>query len=205
MTDGRTDRAIGTLILGCAAYHLIAFASLHVLVSSLDPADSLITDYLDSSWRPLARSTFVAFGVMWAAVAVGLWRVLPRHGLEVLGLLLMAGGIAALFVVVLVPETAAPGTVSGATGGALVRAVSIGRLCLFASLLVLSLAVRDEPGWWHISTWLLTLSVASILLLAVTLTTLIDNGWGGLGQRAIFILLYAWAAIAAFAVAGKRR
>ena len=40
--------------------------------------------------------------------------------------------------------------------------------------------------------WTSRIAIAAAVLLAITVTILLHGGLGGLGQRAIFLLLYAW-------------
>jgi hypothetical protein len=200
--ESSIDRWIGALVIAFVGYHIVVFAGLHLLVPMLDPVNSIITDYLDSPYAGLTRTTFAAFGLMWAAVAVGLWRALPRRPLSAAGVGLMALGVVSLALVTLRPEIGDPRN-AAEVGSVLVRLAGIGRAALFLSLLVLSIAVRRDPRRHAAGTMLLGLAGTAILLLAITLATLLERGYAGLSQRIIFILLYAWAGIAAYAVIGN--
>jgi len=197
-----TDRWIGALVFAFAAYHLVVFAGLHVLVPALDPVGSIITDYLDTPYAGLTRTAFAAFGLMWAAVAAGLWRALPRRPLSRAGVGLMALGFVSLALVTLDPTIGDPRH-AAAVGGVLVRLAGIGSAALFLSLLVLSIAVRREQRWHAVGTLLLVLAGVAVLLLAITLATLLERGYAGMTQRIIFLLLYAWAGVAGYAVIGN--
>jgi hypothetical protein len=198
------NRIITALILACTVYHLAVFAALHALVPPLDPVSSIITDYLDSPYRSLSRSTFAAFGLMWAAVAAGMWRTLPRWRLTVAGVVLMALGVLSLVLVTLRPPIADPRNATEA-GMALARVGGIGRTSLFISLVVLSLVVRRQPRSRTVGGVMLGLATAAILLLAITLASLLERGYAGIAQRAIFLVLYTWVLLAALRVIAPHR
>ena len=82
------------------------------------------------------------------------------------------------------------------TEGLAARVVNVlPRPGLFAGILLVSLAVRGSPGWGPTASVLTVLAVISLLLLILTIAVLLEAGYAGLGQRALFVCVYAWVGI----------
>ena len=99
-----------------------------------------------------------------------------------------AASVSILFAAVY-PETADP-----RTGSTLSRIQNlISRPGLFLGVVLVSFGLRRAPGWQDIGARLLGLAVLASTLLVLSVAVLLESGLGGLGQRAIFLLLYVWA------------
>ena len=195
-SGGVLDRTLALnarLVIVCIAAHAVAFLGLHVLEPQVSPLSTVIGDYstTESSW--LATCAFVAFACLWATLAVATSAAAPGSRTMLVARLLFALAAVALLVAAVVPESADP-----RTGSSLARVQNLlARPGLFLAVLLASFALRRVPEWGDIGTYLVGLAVVCIVLLIATVGFLLNAGFGGLGQRALFVLLYFWAGIVA--------
>lgn len=189
--------------LAATAYHVAAFALLHLLAPSVGIVNGIITDYLNTPYRALAVSTFPAFAMIWFGIAVGLWHTLPgQKPLTIVGSALMGFAGASLVAVTFAPAVADPRNVE-VQGSIAALAARSGRMALFLSLLMLSVAVRKARRWGGAGDLLLLLSSLCLAMLLVTMVVLLPRGLAGIPQRAIFLMLYAWVGTATLRVIGR--
>jgi len=188
MSQVAVSRLAGLALAG-VAYHALAFIILHVLEPQLSPVSAIISDYAatESSW--LVVTTFVAFAVVWAALALGLsWP--GQAWLLVAGRVVFAVAAIGLLVAALVPAAADP-----RTGTVLSVALGAVRPALFVAIVVVSVGLRSDL-LWHDGSWMLViLSSAALLLTLVSVAFLLEAGVAGLGQRAVFVLIYVWVSL----------
>lgn len=168
--------------------HGVCLVGLHILEPGVSPVRGLLSDYAvtDSAW--LATLAFLVFASIWASLVVALSAVGPRTTLLVCGQALFALAALAIVVTAFVPESADPRT--GSTLAAVQNLLS--RPGLFLGVLLVSLGLRGEGGWTTTVRTLVVLAVTAVGLLVATITVLLEAGWGGLAQRALFLLLYGW-------------
>lgn len=175
------------LAVGAAATHAVLFASLHAVEPDLSPAASLLSDYGQTEHAPLATGAFVAFAVVWGALAVALSGASGRRAVLV-GRSLFALAMAAILLAAFFPATADPRTSS-----VIARVQNlVARPGLFAGMLLISTGLRGTAGWANVAKTLLVVAGAATVLLVTTVAFLLDAGLGGIGQRTLFLLLYAW-------------
>lgn len=187
MVRSRSGTVFGRLAVLGVVLHSLLFALLHLLVPELSPAAAIISDYAQTSFGWLAVSAFLAFALIWSSLAVEL-RPLLRGPAMHLGWVLLALASLAIAVAAIFPGSADPGNPTVlSTAQNLVA-----RPGLFLGIVLVSIGLRARPGWRGLGNLLLGLALASALLLVATLAVLLERGWGGLGQRVIFLLLYAW-------------
>lgn len=190
---------LSKLAIAAVAYHSVAFAALHVLEPQVSPTRSLIGDYspTDSGW--LAASTFVAFAVVWAAVALALSG--PTQSMVlVAGRVLFAVAAVGLPVAAFVPSAADPRTKS-----ALATALNLTRPGLFVGILLVSIALARLPEWEGASWSLVILAVVAFAVMMLSVRFLLDAGLAGVGQRVVFLLVYAWVLLVALGCMSGQR
>lgn len=179
--------AFAKLAMAAAAYHAVVFLTLHVLEPELSPVSSIISDYTATAAGGVATSAFVAFAVVWASLAAAL---AASQGTR---LLLVGRVMLALAVIGILVGVASPASADPRTGSLPASAINlVARPGLFAAVLLASLGLRGAKGWEDRVPLLLTISIVACALLVVTIALLLENGFGGLGQRTLFVLLYAW-------------
>lgn len=176
-----------SVAIAAAAAHALLFLSLHVLEPGLRPAASVISDYARTGHAGVATAAFLAFGVVWGSLAIAL-AAAPRARTITVGRVLFGLALLAIVFAALFPATADP-----RTGSAPARVQNlIARPGLFLGVILVSTGLRSSPGWRDLGGRLLSLALVAAVLLVLTVAVLLDAGLGGLGQRAIFVLLYLW-------------
>ena len=190
-SDGRPMRLLGirvaTIAIIASGAHAVLFIGLHVLEPGLSPISSLIGDYAQTTHGVWATAAFIAFGVVWGAMAVALSVVAENRAVRV-GRVLFFLAMIAILVAAVFPATADP-----RTGSTMARIQNLlARPGLFLGVLLVSVGVRRAPGWEAVGGILLWLSATAIVLLVATIGYMLEAGFGGVGQRAIFLILYAW-------------
>lgn len=168
--------------------HATAFAALHVLEPQVSSSAGIISDYArtDSAW--LAAVAFLLFAGVWASVAIALGAV-PSHG----RLLLVGRGLLALAVLGITFGAIFPAAADPRTGSSLARLLNlVARPGLFVGLLLVSLALLVRPGWERVGRLLTGLATLGLSLLVVTVGYLLERDLGGVGQRALFVVVYVW-------------
>ena len=178
-------------VVACGVHALLFFA-LHVLEPGLSPASSIISDYAGAGQATLTAATFVTFAVVWASLAVALGAAPSARTLDV-GRALMALASAAILFVAVVPEWADP-----RAAGAVAQVQNLlARPGLFVAIVLVSLGLRPAPSWRRSRDALLGLAIGCALGLVLTVTVLLAAGYGGIGQRVLFLALYVWVWLAA--------
>jgi len=186
-------RFLALTAISGVALHAAAFAALHILEPTLSPLSTIISDYASTGSAWLATAAFLAFAVIWAALALALAPVSPGRPLVRAGRLLFVLAVVGMVVGALMPETADP-----RTGSAIARLQNLAaRPGLFLGVLLVSLGVRKAPGWTDLGPVLIGLAVLGVLVLLGTVGWLLPLGLGGVGQRVAFLLLYGWALLTA--------
>jgi Protein of unknown function (DUF998) len=178
---------LSKLAIVAVVYHLSAFIALHVLEPQLSPISGIISDYSSTDSKWLVVSTFLAFGAIWAILALALsW---PAQGWWLLaGRVLFALAAVGLVLGAIVPSAADPRTPT-----ALATILNfVARPGLLVGIVIASLYLRGDPRWSDLSPKLVLLASAAFLLTLVSVTILLQAGFAGLGQRAVFIILYVW-------------
>ena len=186
-------RSAAAVALVAVASHLVLCALLHVLEPQISPISGIISDYAATESAILAKGTFVAFAAVWLSLAIALGGVARRAAPLSIGRELLALAAVSIALLTFVPEVADPRTPSVlAKVGNLVA-----RPGLFLGIVLVSIGLRRAPGWDDLRGTLLSLSLTKAAFLPFTIAVLLDRGWGGVGQRAIFGLVYAWVALVA--------
>lgn len=184
--QARSERLFGWLAIGAVAYHGCALVLLHVLAPQVNPLADMVSAYLGTPYQLIARSTFLAFGAALAALGLGLRSCLPPGILPKVGIALL--GLAAIgFLGVAIAPGAAryfaiptqPATVIG--------------------MILLSVALRRDRRWRPVGSAPVAISTALVVLFALTivLRVLVEQGLGGLANRVVVVLIYAWVVLVA--------
>ena len=176
---------VAVLAVAC---HFALFALLHWLEPQLSPKASIISDYGETGSAWIGSLAFLAFASVWLALSIALPSALAGNWLLAGGRILFALSAIGIVAGAFLPESMDP-----RTAGPLARIVNlVARPGLFLALVLVSAGLRGIPEWRDLSVLLLALSVVTAALLPFTVAVLLDRGFGGVGQRAIFALVYVW-------------
>jgi len=177
-------RVYGWLAIASVAYHAVAMGRLHVLAPEVSPSGDMVDAYLSTPYRTLSRTTFLALAGILGAIGLGLRSALPvRRSSTVASWLLILSALGLLAV------TLAPSAVGAV--GAVVRPVTL------LSIVVGSSTVRRHPPWRRVGLALVAIAVALVATFAVTFGLLVELGLGGLANRVVLVLIYAWSLLVA--------
>ena len=166
--------------------HATATVLLHRFVPSVNPFTEMVSAYLNSSYQWLARLTFVALGCSIGFLGLSL----ALHQIQgvsfVVAEVLLVIAVIGLSGVAVAPDLAA--SIARPTQPALVIAI-----------LLLSLVLRHEAEWQAAGPILLGISFGLIALFVVTIFfgALVSAGFGGLANRVVLVLIYAWVLLVA--------
>ena len=183
MRPGRRRRTdlFSLLTLGALSYHASAMVLLHLVARDVNPVTDMIGAYLAGPHQLLARSTFLALACALAFLGLALVGRLPAGALArvAMGLLVIAS--AGFFGVAAAPEAAR--VLAAPTRPATV-----------ISILLLSLALRQQPQWRGVGRLLLGIGTALVALFVVTVGvgTAVLQGYGGLANRVVLALIDFW-------------
>jgi len=173
------------------ASHLALFGLLHWLEPQLRPKTNIISDYGDTASSSVATVAFFAFAAIWLALALALYSALPRNLMLAAGQVLFFLAVIGITIGALFPETADPRTSS-----VLAKLQNIvARPGLFLGIILVSIGLRGATGWGDLWPMLLVLSLVAAAMLPITIGVLLERGFGGVGQRAIFACVYGWAVL----------
>lgn len=178
--------------LGATAAHAILFLALHALEPEISPVSGIISDYSGSVHASWATAAFLAFGLVWGAMALALSEAGRDRTLTV-GRLLLALATVAILWAAFSPASADPRT--GSVAARIQNLVA--RPGLFLGILLVSIGLGRSPRWEATARALVILALSAAILLVITIALLLERGLGGLGQRALFLLLYAWVLLVA--------
>jgi hypothetical protein len=190
VTPGRS-RALARLAMAAVMAHGLLFILLHLRAPTLGVADSLISDYARSE-HGLTSAAYLAFATVWLALAGALGRVtlVPKASISI-GRLLFT--VAAVTIVLAAFDPVATDPRHRESLGAMRTLMSrFARPGLFVGIVLISLGVRRVPGWENLSGSLIGLAVAAMTVYVVTIVIMLNVGWAGLGQRVLFLVVYAW-------------
>lgn len=187
MAGSGTVNRMATIAIVATVTHAALLLGLHVLEPGISPLASIISDYSQTAHAGWATAAFVTFGIIWGAMAVALSGTDDSRGVQV-GRALFALAMVAILVAAIFPATADP-----RTGSVVARIQNlVARPGLFLAVLLVSLGVRRVAGWEAVAARLVGLATAAIVLLVATIGFLLQAGFGGAGQRVLFLVLYAW-------------
>ncbi len=182
-----TPRSAAFLAVVAIAYHCFATSALHVLVPSVDPVSEMVGTYLGSEYALLSRSTFLALGIAMVALYMALRGYVRRGPLERTAKILLSIAVIGFVGVTLFPSYA--------------RYLAIPtQPSTVVSLLLFSLLLCRLPRWSGIGAWLVVIGLALVGLFVLTVATgiLAAAGYGGLVNRIVLVLIYAWIILAAW-------
>ena len=180
-------------------YFLAAVSVAEVLRPMYDPVQRTISELAVGRYGYLQISAFVALGLSFVALSLGLWQRVRATVTSRLGLVLILVCAASTFVAAAFPtdlRTAAVATVSGQIHAI---SASVGYGCLITAMLLLSWHFRRDLPWrtLHFPASGLTLvGLAALLTMAVTGSSSI----AGLLQRIMTVALLSWVALTALHV-----
>jgi hypothetical protein len=166
--------------------HATATLLLHWLVPSVNPLSEMVSGYLTTQYQWLSRVAFAALACALGFLGLGIvLRKTPGAILKI-AIVLDAITVIGLFGVAAVPSASrifAIPTQPAAVG----------------AILLLSLVLRQEPAWQGVGPYLLGISFCLIALFCATIVlgVLVSAGLGGLANRVVLILIYAWVLLVA--------
>jgi hypothetical protein len=186
-----------SLAIGGAVAHIVLFGLLHWLEPHLSPKSAIISDYAHTSSASLATSAFLAFAGIWLSLAVALAGTSPRGSALTSGRVLLVLAAVGIVTGAVLPETADPRTSS------ILASLQnlFARPGLFLAVILVSLGLRGASGWADLWPSLLALSLVAAATLPITIGVMLEQGYAGVGQRAIFALLYVWVVVVAMRLA----
>jgi hypothetical protein len=189
--------AWASLAIAGVVAHIALFGLLHWLEPQLSPKSAIISDYAQTSSGPIATSAFLAFAGIWLSIALALAAASPRGSALTFGRVFLVLAAVGIVTGAALPETADPRTSS------ILASLQnlFARPGLFLAVILVSLGLRDASGWADLWPRLLALSSVAAAMLPVTIGVLLEQGYAGLGQRAIFALLYVWVVVVAIRLA----
>jgi hypothetical protein len=183
------------------ASHAALFALLHWLEPQLSPKASIISDYGATASSSVATIAFFAFAAIWLALGIALGSAAPGGFVLASGRVLFVLAFVGIATGALLPETADPRTAS-----VLARLQNIvARPGLFLGIILVSIGLRGAAGWVDLWPTLLALSLVAAAMLPITIAVLLERGLGGMGQRFLFLLLYAWVVLVAVRILASAR
>ena len=187
MEGSGTVNRMAQVAIAAAAVHAALLLALHLLEPGISPRASIVSDYSQTAHAAWATATFIAFGIIWGAMAIALSDAARSKNVQV-GRVLFTLAMIAILIAAIFPATADP-----RTGSVVARIQNlVARPGLFLGVLLVSLGVRRVAGWEAVTKRLMSLAAAAIVLLVATIGFLLQAGLGGVGQRILFLLLYAW-------------
>jgi hypothetical protein len=193
--------AWASVAIAGVASHLALFALLHCLEPQLSPKASIISDYGQTASSSAATIAFLAFAAIWLALAIALSTASPR------GLVLNSGRALFLLAAVgIVTGALFPETVDPRTASIVAKLQNlVARPGLFLGIILVSIGLRGAKGWGDLWPILLALSLIAAAMLPITIAIMLERGLGGVGQRLIFVLVYAWSTLVAYRVLASER
>lgn len=194
------SRWASVAIAGIAS-HVALFALLHWLEPQLSPKASIISDYGETASSFVATIAFFAFAAIWLALAIALSSASPSNLILAFGRVLFLLAVVGIATGALFPETADPRTASIA---ARLQGI-VARPGLFLGIVLVSIGLRSANGWGDLWPVLLALSLVAAAMLPITIAVMLERGLGGVGQRLIFVLVYAWAVLVALRILAPAR
>ncbi len=195
-----TVEQLGSLGLLSVAYSAVAVAALHLLDTEFDPVDDFLSEYALGDYGWLMRSVFVASGLGALAIALGLWRSLPRDKQAAAGALGVAvTGVG--FIVAGIFETdtedAAGEVETTATGLVHDLASSTLFLSVIIAAFLLWRVFAAAPSWRALSRPTLGFAIALVVFRVATIAVP-EGGPVGLPQRVLAALMMGWLALLAW-------
>lgn len=192
----------GIAVAGMAC-HIVLFGLLHWLEPQLSPKSAIFSDYVKTRSSRIVRSALVAFAAMWLSMAIVLAGASPGNPFLASGRVLFLLAVIGMGIAAFSPSSGDP---RSPTVLAKVQNL-LARPGLFLGVVLVSVGLRGASGWGDLWPVLLVLSLATAAMLPITIGLLLERGLGGVGQRVIFALLYAWVVVVATRVlanAGSR-
>ncbi len=166
------------LSLFSIGYYVIAVAALHVLEPTYDPTSTFISDYVNGQYPLLTAATFVALAVALAGLAMVVRARLSRTRLATIGRGFLWVGV------------------GGVLAAGLFPAGLVAFPALSVALVSLSRVASRIAVWQLVSTRLLVVAILFVVTFVAIMGWLFELGWGGAGQRLLFVWLFAWIIIA---------
>lgn len=175
------------LSIFCVLAHGLIFGLLHFLESQLSPSSNIISDYFQTSSAWLVTIALIFFAIGWASLSIALVES-PKSRLILAGRILFVLAFISIIVGVVLPTSMDP------RNGSLLSKIQnlLARPGLFLGVLLISFGLLGKPNWEIQGRILLTLSITVSIFLIITIKILLPMELGGIGQRFIFLLLYAW-------------
>jgi len=177
---------LARLAIAAAVAHLLAFVALHVLAPDVSMVSGIISDYGRGEYAWLQRLSFVLFALMWGTLS-GAMSILPQRRPTVVARVVFLAVVPMLLVGAVVPSAMDPRDPTF-----LSTALNAGRPAQFVAMLLVSIGLRKSRGWEDLARALLALTLAAFVLLVVSLAVLLEAGYAGLTQRAVFAIFYGW-------------
>jgi len=177
---------LAQLAVAAAFAHLLAFVALHVLEPDVSMVSGIISDYGHGEYAWLQRLSFVFFAVMWGTLS-GAMSILPQRRPTIVARVIFVAVVPLLLVGAVVPSAMDPRDPTF-----LSTVLNASRPAQFLAMLLVSVGLRKSSGWEDLARVLLALTLAACVLLAVSLAFLLEAGYAGLTQRAVFAIFYGW-------------
>jgi Protein of unknown function (DUF998) len=172
--------------------HCAVFVILHLLQPHLSVSTSLISDYAATEHRFLTSVAYLAFATVWFALARALGRItlVPLATITLARLLFVIAGVT--IVLAAFDPMATDPRHRDSLGAMRTIMTRFARPGLFVGVVLVSLGVRRLPGWEDIAPKLTAVAAAALVVFVATIALLLNAGLGGIGQRLLFLLIYAW-------------
>ncbi len=188
-------RILSRVVLATVSYYVVVVAVLHFLEPDMDPLVNPMSAYVLTDSGALMTTTYFAQAVSLIALVVGLRRVLQRSMMSSIGLALFSiAGVAVATASVFPGEPPPPQTVSG------IIHLTCGVINAFTTapaVILMTLSIRKDARWRGVVAWLTPLAVG-VAIGTVLFPIMAPLGRGGLAQRIVFAVIFAWTIVVAY-------
>lgn len=189
------------VVIICVVVSFCGVMTLHAVRSDVDPLRNVMSNYANGSRGPVMSVVFYAFGASALALGFRLRTAIDRRGItRAFPALMTLAGVALIVAGVFeVDRAPAPQTIQEMIHS---NSAVFAFVMLIVSMLLFSLACRDDERWWSIR-WF-SLALALLAALAAVGTQLSGGtSWSGAVQRVLAGAVLAWILLTALHVRTK--
>ncbi|MEJ0097889.1 MAG: DUF998 domain-containing protein [Bauldia sp.] len=200
METAGTIRWPAIVALAAILYFLVAAVATHVVSPQYDFVRDYISDYAVGPWGWIYGSAFLASCIGSIALALALWRTVPRAALSRTGLVLLAivgvtYAVDFAFPTDILPPGQPPQTVVGMIHFA---DAFLGWVLFVVCAFLISARLKHDAYWARRRGTLLALAwIAVVLLLALVAVLVSKRPVGGLAEKAFILDRNIWALLMA--------
>jgi len=182
---------LALIAIGGGLCFTIALLALHVLPTGINPVTQLISDYANGSFAYLQALAFIAWGIGWFALAVGLHEVI-RSGRAVFAQVLFGIGALAISVNAIIPCD--PGCANTTAAGMLHSVLAFPFFFgVLGGILLLDKPFKQDPRWQSFQPMSFIVSVVLVVaVIAFFVIRATNLPFSGIGQRVDLAVIMLW-------------